>query len=77
VLSGLGGEDHGAHALDLHGGGVPEPDGATYVDIQVGEELPPPGHVVRGAGVEVPAIDHVVVGAVAEEDSGARLVEVE
>ena len=55
------------HALDLHGGGVPELDRATYVNVQVGEELPPPGHVVRGAGVEVPAIDPVVVGAVAEE----------
>jgi hypothetical protein len=33
--------------------------------------------VVRGAGVEVPAIDPVVVRAVAEEDSGTRLVEVE
>ena len=63
--------------LDLHGGRVPEPDGATYVGVQVGEELPPPGHVVRGAGVEVPAVDPVVVGAVAEKDSGTRLVEVE
>jgi len=77
VLSGLGSEDHGAHALDLHGGGVPKPDGATYVSVQVGEELPPSSHVVRGAGVEVPAVDHVIVGAVAEEDSGTWLVEVE
>ena len=77
MLSGLGGEDHGAHALDLHGGGVPKPDGATYVGVQVGEELPPSGHVVRGAGVEVPAVDPVVIGALAEEDSGTPLVKVE
>ena len=65
-----------AHALDLHGGGVPKPDGATYVGVQVREELMPPGHVVRGARVEVPAIDPVVVRAVAE-DLGTWLVEVE
>ena len=77
MLSELGGEDHGAHALDLHGEGVPKPDGATYVGVQVGEELPPSGHVVRGAGVEVPVVNPVVIGAIAEEDLGTRLVEVE
>jgi len=51
--------------LDAYSGGVSKPDGATYVGVQVGEELPPSGHVVHGAGVEVPAVDPVVVGAVA------------
>jgi hypothetical protein len=30
VLAGLGGEDNGADAIDLHGGGVPKLDGATH-----------------------------------------------
>jgi len=45
--------------------------------VELGEELPPPGHVVGGAGVEVPAIGLVVAGPIAEEDVGPWLVEVE
>ena len=71
------GEDDGADALDLHGGGVPELDGASNAGVELGEELPLPGHVVGGAGVKVPVVDLVVAGLVAEEDVGPRLVEVE
>jgi hypothetical protein len=77
VLAGLGGEDDGADALDLHGGGVPELDGASNVGVELGEELPLPGHVVGGAGVEVSPVDLVAARPVAEEDVGPRLVEVE
>jgi hypothetical protein len=77
VLAGLGGEDDGADALDLHGGGVPELDGASNARVKLEEELPPPDHVVGGAGVEVPPVDLVIARPVAEEDVGPRLVEVE
>ena len=63
VLAGLGGEDDGADALDLHGGGVTELDGALYAGVQV-RELTPTSHMVGGAGVEVPAVDLVITGLV-------------
>jgi hypothetical protein len=54
VLASLSSEEDGAHALDLHGGGVPELDGASDDGVELGEELSPPCHVVGGANVEVP-----------------------
>jgi hypothetical protein len=77
VLAGLGCEDDGADILDVHGGGVPELDGASHVGVQVGEVLSLPDHVVGGAGVEVPATDHAVAGPSGTKDMGARFVEVE
>ena len=77
MFAGLDGEDDGADTLDLHGGGVPELDGALNAGVELGEELPPPGHVVGGAGVKVPPVDLVAAGPVAEEDVSPRLVEVE
>ena len=77
VLAGLGVEDDGADALDLHGGGLPELDGSSNAGVELREELPPPGHVVGGAGVKVLAIDFVVARPIAEEDMGAKLIEVE
>jgi hypothetical protein len=70
MLTGLCGEDDRADALDLHGGGVPELDGALNAGVELGE-LPPPGHVVGGAGVEVAAVDLVVAGLVAVEACGS------
>jgi len=77
VLTRLGGEDDGANALDLHAGGVPKLDGAFDAGVKLGEELPPAGHVMGGAGVEDPPINLVVAGAVAEGGTSPRLVEVE
>jgi hypothetical protein len=77
VLTGLGGEGDGANTLDLHAGGVPELDGASDAGVELGEELPSAGHVMGGAGVEVPPISLVVAGAVAEGDEYLRLIKVE
>ena len=75
VLAGLGGEDDGAAALDLHGGGVPELDEASNAGVKLGEELST-GHVMGGAGVEAPSISLVVAGVVAEEGVCLGLVKV-
>jgi hypothetical protein len=77
MLSGLGGEDDGADALDLHGGGIPELDGASHGGVKLGEELPSTGHVMGGAGVEAPPAGLVLAGAVAKEGMSFWLVEVE
>src|SRR3954471_19729453 len=52
VLAGLNGEDDGADTLNLHGGGIPELDGASHGGVKLGEELPSTGHVMGGAGVK-------------------------
>ena len=77
VLASLGGEDDGANTLDLHGEGVPELDVASQARVQVREELTLTSHAVRGTGVELPAVDLVIVCAFAEEGVGTRFVEVE
>jgi hypothetical protein len=78
VVTGLGGEDDGPDALDLHGGGIPKLDGASNVGVKLGEELLPLGHVVSSAGVEAPPVNLVTVaGPIAEDDVGPWLVEVE
>src|SRR3954465_3270763 len=77
VLSGLGGEDDGADTLDLHGGGIPELDGASHDGIELGEELPSTGHVMGCAGVEAPPAGLVLAGAVAKKGMSFWLVEVE
>jgi hypothetical protein len=77
VLTGLGGEDHGADALDLHAGGISELDGASNAGVKLGEEVPSTGHVMGGTGVEAPPVSLVVAGAIAEEGVCLRLVEVE
>jgi hypothetical protein len=71
VLPRLGLEDDQADSLDLDGGGVTELDGALHAGVQVGEELAPTRHVVRSIGVEVPAVDLVIVGTFAEESVSA------
>ena len=77
VLPCLGLEDDRADSLDLDGGGVTELDEALHTGVQVGEELAPTSHVVRGTSVKVPAVDLVIVCAFAEEGVGTRFVEVE
>jgi hypothetical protein len=77
VLTRLGGEDDGADALDLHAGGIPKLDGASDAGVKLGEELPPSGHVMGGASVEVPPISIVVVGGIARKGVCPRLVKVE
>jgi hypothetical protein len=57
--------------------GVAELDGASNVGVQVGEELPPPRHVVRRTTIQEPAVNLVVARAVVKKDARARLVEVE
>jgi len=59
MLAGLGGEDDGADALDLHGAGVTKLDGASNAEVKLGEELSPPGHVMSSVGVhKVHTIGH-------------------
>jgi hypothetical protein len=77
VLAGLSGDDNRADTLDLHGKGVPELDRASNAGVELKEELPPPGHVVGGAGVEVPPVDLVAAGPIVEENMGPQLIEVE
>ena len=77
MLPHLGLEDDRADSLDLDDGGITELDGALHIGVQVKEELAPTSHVVRSTGVEVPAVDLVIVGAFAEEDVGSRFIEVE
>lgn len=77
MLASHGDENDGANALDVHGRRVTELDGAAYVNVQVGEVLPAPSHVVCGTIVEEPTVDLVVAGTIAEEDVCTRLVEVE
>ena len=78
VLIGLGDEDDGANALDLHDGGVPKLDGVSNTGIKLREELSPPGHVLSGAGVEALLVDLVVAdGPIVEDDMGPQLIEVE
>ena len=50
---------------------------ASNAGVELGEEHPSPGHVVGGAGVEVPVVDLVATGLIAEEDVGLWLIEVE
>jgi hypothetical protein len=77
VLTGLGGEDHGADALDLHAGAISKLDGASNAGVKLGEELPSTDHVMGGTGVEAPPVSLVITGAIAEEGVCLRLVEVE
>ena len=77
VLSGLGGEDDGADALNLHGGGISKLDGASHVGVELGEELPSTSHVVGGTGVKAPPASLVGAGAIAEKGVCLWLVEVE
>lgn len=77
VLAGLVLEHDGANAANLHRGRIPKLDGASDTAVQVGEGLLAPSHVMRGAAVEVPPVELVVAGAVAEEDSCTRLVDLE
>ena len=74
MLPHLGLEDDRADSLDLDGEGFTELDGALHAGVQVGEELASTSHVVSGTGVEVPAVDLVIVGAFAEEGVGARFI---
>jgi hypothetical protein len=76
VFTRLSGEDDGADALDLYTGGVPKLDGASDIGVELNEELPSIGHVMGGAGVEVPPISLVVARAVAEEGVCSRLIKV-
>jgi hypothetical protein len=77
VLAGLSHEHHGLDAVDLHRGLIAELDGAPGAAVQVIEVPNTPDHVVRGTAVEVPSLELVVVGAVAEESLCAWLVDVE
>jgi hypothetical protein len=49
-----------------------DPDAA----VQVGEVPDTPSHVVRGAAIELPSLEHVVIRAVTEESLRARLDDV-
>jgi hypothetical protein len=77
VLTRLDGEDDGANALDLHAGGIPKLDEASYIGVKLSEELPSTGHVIGGAGVEAPPVSLVVARAVAEEGMWSRLIKME
>jgi hypothetical protein len=77
MLAGLGREDDKADTLDLQGRGITKLDKAAHVRVQVGEEFLLSGHAVHSTGVEVPAIDLVIVGHVVEEDVGAQHVKME
>jgi hypothetical protein len=77
VLVGLSHGHHRPDAADLHRGLIAELDGALNAMVQVGEVLDASGHVVRGAAVEVPSLKLIVVGAIAEESSRTRLIDVE
>jgi hypothetical protein len=76
-LAGLGGEDDGADALDLHTGGIPKFDGASDIGVKLSEELPLTGHVMGGAVVEAPPASLIAAGAVVEEGVCSRLIKVE
>jgi hypothetical protein len=75
VLTGLGGEDHGADTLDLHAGGISKLDGALNAGVKLGEELPSAGHVMDGTGVEAPPVSLVVAEAITKEGVCLRLME--
>jgi hypothetical protein len=60
VLTRLDDEDDGADTLDLHVGGIPKLDGASDIGVKLSEELPSTGHVMGGAGVDVPPVSLVV-----------------
>ena len=77
LLPVLGLEDDGADPLDLHSRRVAETHRATRHGVELGEELPAAGHVMRGPAVEVPAVERLLVGAGVEEEMRARLVDVE
>jgi hypothetical protein len=77
VLASLGHEHDGPDAADLHRGLIVELDGALDAAVQVGKVPGASCHVVRGIAVEVPSLELVVVGAIAEEGSRMRLVDVE
>jgi hypothetical protein len=77
VLTRLDGEDDEADALELHARGIPKLDGALDIGVKFSEELPSTGHVMRGAGFEVPPISLVIARAIAEEGVCSRLIKVE
>jgi hypothetical protein len=77
VLTGLGGEDHGTDALDLHAGAISKPDEASNAGVKLGEELPSASHVVGGTGVEAPPVGLVIAGAITEKSMCLWLVKVE
>ena len=75
VLSILAVEDDGAAALDSHHRSVTETDGSMDVDVELGEDAPLPGHVVRGPSIQNPSVGiRICVRAKLGED--ALLVEV-
>jgi phosphoribosylformylglycinamidine (FGAM) synthase-like enzyme len=77
MLAGLGHEHDGPDAADLHCGLVAELDEALGTTVQVGKVSDMSCHVVHGTAVEVPSPALVVIGAVTEEGSRPRLVDVE
>jgi hypothetical protein len=76
VFGGLTHKHNGTDAADLHYGLVAELDGAPDAAVQVGEVPDTPSHVVRGAAIELPSLEHVVIRAVTEESLRARLDDV-
>jgi hypothetical protein len=77
VLIRLGGEDDGANTVDLHARGIPKPNGASDVRVQLSEKLPLTGHVIGGVGVEAPPVSLIVARVIAEEGMCSRLIKVE
>jgi hypothetical protein len=77
VLTGLGHEHDGPDAADLHCRLIIELDGALDVAVLVSKVPDASCHVVCCTAVEVPSLELVIVGAVNEEGSHVRLIDVE
>ena len=76
VLSILAVEDDGAAPLYSHHRSVTEMDGSMDVGVELGEDAPLPGHVVRGPSIQNPSVGiRICVRAKLGED--ALLVEVD
>jgi hypothetical protein len=71
-------EDDGALATDVDDGAVSELDGTLHRPIKLREHVAATRHVVRRAGVEVPALEVIVIAAAhAEECLSLGLVQVD
>lgn len=61
VLPGPAGYEHRAASLDPHDGAIPELDVATYVGVELGEDIAGARHVVGGPGIKVPEVAGVLL----------------
>jgi hypothetical protein len=70
-------KDDGAHALDFNDGAITKFDSANDCSVNFSKGVAMARHVIYGTGVEVPALDSLVVVARPEEGFCLRLVDVE